>query len=67
MGHFEFVCVPFGLCGAPATFQWALTSVLSAELNEKFCVYLDDIIIFGRLIEEHDRNLKNVFQKLNIA
>ena len=49
--------MPFGLCGAPATFQRALTSVLSAELNKKCCVYLDDIIIFGRSIEEHDRNI----------
>jgi len=66
-GHFEFVRMPFGLSGAPATFQRALTLVLANELNKRCCVYLDDIIIFGKDKEEHDNNLRVVLKQLNSA
>ena len=30
-GQFEFNCMPFALCGAPATFQKVMTMILSQE------------------------------------
>jgi len=63
-GHFQFTKMPFGLSGAPATFQRALSSVLCNEVGKQCCVYLDDIIVFGRTIEEHNHHLINVLQKL---
>jgi len=66
-GHFEFVRMPFGLSGAPATFQRAMSSVLSGDLTSICCAYLDDIIIFGRNQQEHDRRLKQVLQRLQDA
>jgi len=66
-GHFQFIKMPFGLSGAPSTFQRALSSVLSTEVGKQCCVYLDDIIVFGRTVEEHNTHLFNVIQKLSSA
>ncbi len=39
--------MPFGLSGAPATFQRVMSSILS-EFNWKAClIYLDDILVFA--------------------
>jgi len=56
-GHFEFLRVPFGLKGAPATFQRLMNSVLTGLNGIKAFVYLDDIIIYAHNIEDHSRKL----------
>ena len=66
-GLFEFTRMPFGLCNAPATFQRAMQAVLSGlEWNSCF-VYLDDILIASRTLEEHLRHMKEVFGRLRDA
>ena len=63
-GHFQYNRMPFGLKNAPATFQ-RMTNQALHGLIEKYCfVYMDDIIIFGNTIEEHNRNLAIVLQRL---
>ena len=60
----EFTVMPFGLCGAPASFQ-RLMEILLAGLNWESClVYLDDIIIFSRTFEEHLGRLESVLSRL---
>ncbi|KAL4153818.1 hypothetical protein QTP88_001651 [Uroleucon formosanum] len=63
-GHFEFLRVPFGLKGAPATFQRLMNSVLTGLNGIKAFVYLDDIIIYALNLEDHSRKLKEVFDRL---
>ena len=47
LGFYEFTCMPFRLCNAPATFQHLMQNTLG-ELNLTYCmIYLDDVIIFG--------------------
>ena len=48
LGQFEFSRMQFGLNGAPATFQGALTSTLGDLVSKTCCVYLDNVIIFGK-------------------
>ena len=44
IGLFQFTVMPFGLCGAPATFQRLMDTVLRG--TEQFTgVYLDNIVI----------------------
>lgn len=63
-GHFEFLRVPFGLKGAPATFQRLMNAVLAGLTGLKAFVYLDDIIIYALSIADHSEKLKAVFERL---
>ena len=60
---YEFTHMPFGLCSAPATFQHLMQNTLG-NFNLTYCViYLDDIIIFGHMEEEHLEHLHMVFER----
>jgi len=52
LGHFEYLVMPFGLTNTPAVFQALVNDVLQDFLNRSVFVYLDDILIFSRNIEE---------------
>ena len=53
LGCFECNRMPFGLCNAPATFQWLMQNCMG-ELNLIYClIYLDDLIVFLEMVEEH--------------
>ena len=59
--------MPFGLCNAPATFQ-RLMEIVLAGLVRKFCyVYVDDILVVGRTLEEHLENIAGVLDRLQEA
>ena len=60
---FECNCMPFRLCNVQATFQWLMQNCLS-ELNLICClIYLDDIIVFLQMAEEHLHPLCIVFDQ----
>ena len=63
-GLYEFTRMPYGLCNAAATFQRLMQMTFSAEMFEILLVYLDDIVIFSKSIEEHLERLDAVFTKL---
>ena len=63
LGFYEFTRMPFGLCNAPVTFQHLMQNTLG-ELNLTYCViYLDDVIVFGHMDEEHLEHLCVVFDR----
>ncbi|XP_030830382.1 uncharacterized protein LOC115919900 [Strongylocentrotus purpuratus] len=65
LGLWECNRMPFGLCNAPSTFQRAMEKCLG-ELNHTVCVvYLDDIIIYSKTMEEHVVRLEAVIQRLS--
>ena len=67
LGFWECECMPFSLTNAPATFQRLMESCLG-ELHLNWCIiYLDDIIVFSRIPEEHVHRLRAVFEKLKAA
>lgn len=63
-GHFQYVRMPMGLKGAPATFQRLMNNVLMGLTGIKCFCYLDDIVIYGYNLEEHNSRLRDVFNKL---
>jgi hypothetical protein len=66
-GQYAFRRLPFGLCGAPQSFQRVMASILR-EQNWKHCIiYLDDILIFGKTLEQHNSRLCCVLDRLQDA
>ena len=66
-GLFEWNVMPFGLSNAPATFQRLMNKVLE-NLQWDIClVYLDDILVMGKTVEETMQRLELVFQRLRAA
>nr|VZI23315.1 unnamed protein product [Spirometra erinaceieuropaei] len=66
-GLYEVQTLPFGLCNAAATFQRLMYRVLQPLIPDKCLVYLDDIIVFGRSIDEHNHKLRAVLEALRSA
>ena len=66
-GLYEFKKMPFGLMNAPATFQHLMEIVLAGLAREGCLVYLDDVLVMGRAIEEHNKNLMKVLNRLRAA
>ena len=69
-GLFEFR-VPFGLTNAPAVFQRLMQTVLSGlnsvEGPNFVSVYIDDILIFSKSMEEHLHHISLVLDRLQSA
>ena len=59
---YKFTCMPFRLCNVPVTFQHIMQNTLG-ELNLTYCmIYMDDVIVFGRMEEEHLECLRIMFE-----
>lgn len=61
LGFYEYNQMPQGLSGAPATFQRLMERTVGDMNLIKVLVYLDDIIVFGKTLEEHEAQLEKVF------
>jgi len=66
-GHFEYLRMPFGLRNAPATFQRLMDSVLMGLQGNEVFVYLDDIVVYARSLEEHKVKIDKLMQRLKAA
>ena len=62
-GLYEFDRLPFGLSGAPATFDRALEIILSGLQYDICLCYFDDIIIPSTTIKEHCQKLRLVLDR----
>ena len=65
MGLFQFCRMPFGLTGAPSSFQRLMDNILR-DLSF-VTIYLDDILVHSRDKKMHCQHLNEVFQRLAAA
>lgn len=56
--------MPFELKNAPATFQQLMNSVLTGIQGLRCLVYLDDIVIYGSSLQDHNKRLTEVLKRL---
>ena len=63
-GLFEYNRMPFGLCGAPATFQRLMHSCPHDQIYQLLLVYLYDVIVFSKTFDEHLERLDKVLTRL---
>lgn len=64
-GAFEFLVMPFfGLTNAPATFCTLMNQIFNEYLDKFVVVYLDDIVVYSRSLDEHASHLRTVFETL---
>ena len=63
MGVYEFLHMPYGLCNAPVTLQSLMQNCLG-ELNLMYAlIYLDDVIIYSKMEEEHLVCLRAILER----
>ncbi|GBG61644.1 hypothetical protein CBR_g22441 [Chara braunii] len=66
-GHFEWLVMPFGLTNAQATFQATMTTEFRHMLDRFVLIYLDDILVYNRSLDEHVEHLRTVLERLRQA
>ena len=66
-GLYEFLVMPFGLTNCGASFQRLMGHILRSLEYRFALIYIDDIIIFSKSVEEHLVHLEEVFTRLREA
>ncbi|XP_057538026.1 uncharacterized protein LOC130815554 [Amaranthus tricolor] len=63
-GHYEFTVMPFGLINAPAAFMCLMNQVFSAYLDKFVVAFIDDILVYSKNQDDHEKHLRLVLQTL---
>jgi hypothetical protein len=63
-GLYEYTVMSFGLINAPAYFLYLMNKVFMEYLDKFVVVFIDDILIFSKTEEEHEKHLRMVLEKL---
>jgi hypothetical protein len=63
-GYSQFRVMSFGLTNAPATFQCLMNAIFQQHMRMFVLIFMDDILVFSRSLEEHKEHIKIMFQTL---
>jgi hypothetical protein len=56
-GLYEYTVMSFGLKNAPAYFMYLMNKVFMEYLDRFVMVFIDDILVFSKTMEEHEEHL----------
>ena len=62
--HYEYLVMPFGVTNAPAIFMDYMNRIFHELLDKFVVVFIDDILIYFKNHEEHERHLRIVLRIL---
>ena len=63
-GHFEFLVMYFRLTNTPTAFMDMMQRVFRPYLDQFVIVFIDDILIYSDLVEQHAEHLRTALQTL---
>ncbi len=63
-GHYEYLVMPFGLANSPSVFQSFMNDFFCDMLDRWVILYIDDILIYSNILEEHIRYVRSVLKRL---
>jgi hypothetical protein len=63
-GLYEYLVMSFGLTNAPTHFIYLMNSVLMEKLDKFIMVFIDDILVYSKSMEEHEDHLRVMLQRL---
>ena len=63
-GLYRFNRMSFGLKNAPGQFQRFMNKIFAPFIGKFLYIYLDDLVIYSKSLEEHEDHLRQVFSVL---
>jgi hypothetical protein len=63
-GLYEYLVMSFILMNAPAHFMHLMNSVFMPELDQFVMVFIDNILVYSKSMDEHEQHLRIVLQWL---
>ena len=60
---YEWFIIPFGLTNQLRNFMWLMNEAVKEFLGKFVIIYLDDILIFSKTLEDHLIHIHKVFDK----
>jgi hypothetical protein len=54
---YEYLVMSLGLMNAPTHFMYPMNSVFMSELDKFVMVFIDDILVYLKSMEEHEEHL----------
>ncbi|GAU45188.1 hypothetical protein TSUD_178810 [Trifolium subterraneum] len=62
--HYEYTVMPFGVTNAPGVFMEYMNRIFHSFLDKFVVVFIDDILVYSKSVEEHKEHLRIVLQVL---
>jgi hypothetical protein len=64
-GLYEYLVMSFGLTNTPAHFMYLMNMVFMPKLDKFVLIFIDDILIYSKNEEEHEKHLRIILQWLS--
>ena len=63
-GHYEFLVMSFGITNAPTIFIDTMNRIFHDYLDQFTVIFIDDILIYSKTPEEHEKHLRKALERL---